>query len=176
MNGVLTMPLDGDDHVRGADGADLELVMYGDFQCPFCMAAQSVVARVTDRLGDRLRYAFRHFPLPGRHPQALTAAQAAESAAAGGDFWAVHDALFAGQPRMRDDAAVLAILRDAGFDADRVRSDLTSGVWLPRVESDLATGVDSDVTGTPGFIVNGVLHGGSYNSRSLVDALKAGDS
>src|SRR3954453_2256086 len=80
-------PIDADDHVDGAPDAPLELVMYGDFQCPFCVAAQPMVRRVRDQLGSRLRFAFRHFPLADVHPDAERAALAVEAAAAQGAFW-----------------------------------------------------------------------------------------
>ena len=86
MSAHLDQPLGHDDHVTGPPDAPLELVMYGDFQCPYCTAAQSILRRVRERLGGRLRFAFRHMPLPS-HPDADNAAQAAEAAAAQGAFW-----------------------------------------------------------------------------------------
>ena len=100
MPDLLTPPLGPEDHVDGPPEAPLELVMYGDFQCPYCSAAQPIVQRVRDRLGDRLRYAFRHLPLPEVHPDARRAAEAAESAAAQGAFWPMHDALYAQRGRL----------------------------------------------------------------------------
>jgi protein-disulfide isomerase len=69
--------------------------MYGDFQCPYCTAAQGSLRRVRERLGDELRFAFRHFPIEEKHPDARRAAEAAEAAAAQGAFWEMHDALYA---------------------------------------------------------------------------------
>ncbi len=74
MPDALTPPLGDDDHVDGPPDAPLELVMYGDFQCPYCSAAQPIVRRVRERLGDRLRYAFRHLPITAAHPDAQRAA------------------------------------------------------------------------------------------------------
>ena len=88
-------PLDAHDHVAGPPDAPLELVMYGDFQCPYCTAAQSIVRRVRERLDGRLRFVFRHLPLTEVHPDAQRAAEAAEAAAAQGAFWEMHDALYA---------------------------------------------------------------------------------
>src|SRR3954451_18432119 len=79
-------PLAADDHVAGPHDAALELVMYGDFQCPYCAAAQSILRRVRERLDGRLRFAFRHMTLPEVHPQAQLAAQASEAAAAQDTF------------------------------------------------------------------------------------------
>src|SRR4051794_28055860 len=97
---MLTPPLDSSDHVAGPYDAPLELVMYGDFQCPYCSASQSIVRRVRERLDGRLRFAFRHLPLTEVHPDAQRAAEAAEAAAAQGSFWEMHDALYANGGRL----------------------------------------------------------------------------
>src|SRR5688572_18974756 len=92
--------LGADDHVAGPAGAPLELVMYGDFQCPYCAAAQSIVRRVRERLDGRLRFAFRHLPLSAVHPDAQRAAEASEAAAAQDAFWPMHDRLYAARGRL----------------------------------------------------------------------------
>ena len=122
----LTPPLGPEDHVAGPAGAPLELVMYGDFQCPYCSAAQPIVRRVRERLGDRLRFAFRHLPLPALHPDAQRAAEASESAAAQGAFWPMHDALYAQRGRLGLED-VLRAADQAGVDPERVRADLEGG-------------------------------------------------
>ena len=94
--------LTASDHVAGPPDAPYELVMYGDFQCPYCTAAQSIVRRVRERLDGRLRFGFRHFPLTEVHPDAQRAAEAAEAAAAQGAFWEMHDALYANGGRFAD--------------------------------------------------------------------------
>src|SRR3954470_11821873 len=99
-------PLDAGDHVAGPPDAPLELVMYGDFQCPYCTAAQSIIARVRTRLDGRLRFAFRHFPLPEKHPDAERAAEASEAAAAQGRFWEMHDRLYAARGALGHDDLV----------------------------------------------------------------------
>src|ERR1043165_7411053 len=92
---MLTPPLDDQDHVAGPSDAPLELIMYGDFQCPYCTAAQSIVARVRKRLDGRLGSSFRPLPLHEVHPDAQRAAEASEAAAAQDRFWEMHDALYA---------------------------------------------------------------------------------
>ena len=69
----LTSPLSAEDHCDGPREASLELVMYGDFQCPYCAAAYPIVRRVRERLAPRLLFAFRHFPLLDIHPDAQRA-------------------------------------------------------------------------------------------------------
>ena len=175
MDDTLIPLLDAEDHIRGELGRPLQLVMFGDFQCPFCLGAQSVLRRVHDRLGDRLVFAFRHLPIPERHPLAPLAAEASEAAAAQGRFWEYHDALFAAQPKLSRET-MLAVARDLGLDADRMAAELDSGIHRPRVERDLASAERSGATGTPSFFVNGKLHLGAYDASSLVEELEAGSA
>jgi NhaA family Na+:H+ antiporter len=163
-------PLRADDHVAGPQDAPLELVMYGDFQCPYCAAAQSIVRRVRDRLDGRLRFAFRHMPLPEVHPDAPKAAEASEAAAAQGAFWPMHDHLYAARGHLgfEDLVGHAAAL---GLDAERVRRELTDGVHAARVERDASGARAAGVQGTPAFFVNGVLHEGAFDAGSLVAAL-----
>src|SRR4051794_36994304 len=90
----LTLPVSERDHIQGAAGAAVTLVEYGDYECPYCGQAYPIVKEAQRRLGERLRFVFRNFPLTQAHPHAEHAAEAAEAAAAQGTFWAMHDALF----------------------------------------------------------------------------------
>jgi protein-disulfide isomerase len=166
-------PLRAGDHVAGPDDGPLELVMYGDFQCPYCAAAQSIVRRVRDRLDGRLRFAFRHMPLPEVHPDAQLAAEASEAAAAQGAFWPMHDHLYASRGRLGFEDLV-AHAATLGLDAERVRRELAGGVHAARVAADERAARDAGVQGTPAFFVNGTLHAGAFDAGSLVEALQAG--
>ena len=170
MPGLLDPPLGPDDHVAGTADAPLELVMYGDFQCPYCTAAQSILARVRERLDGRLRFAFRHMPLP-THPDADNAAQATEAAAAQGAFWPMHDALYAARGRL----SLADLARHAaaiGIDGERVRQEVLDGVHAERVARDERSARRAGVAGTPAFFANGVLHEGAFDAGSLVAALE----
>jgi protein-disulfide isomerase len=168
----LTPPLSAEDHVDGPERAELELVMYGDFQCPYCTAAYPIVHRIRDQLAGRLLFAFRHFPLRDIHPDAERAAEAAEAAAAQGAFWQMHDRMYESNGALsRDD-----LIRDAaelGLDSERVAAELDSQAHASRVQRDLDSGIASGVTGTPGFFVGGRLHKGSFDAQSLTAALEA---
>ena len=163
-------PLDGDDHVAGPPDAPLELIMYGDFQCPYCTAAQSIVARVQKRLDGQLRFVFRHLPLTEVHPDAERAAEAAEAAGAQGSFWEMYDGLYASGGRLAEDD-LIAIADRIGLDVERFRADLASGVFAARVARDADAARANGVTGTPAFFVNGERHEEAFDARSLVEAL-----
>jgi protein-disulfide isomerase len=163
-------PLDELDHVAGPPDAPLELVMYGDFQCPYCTAAQSILRRVRERLDGRLRFVFRHLPLTETHPDAQRAAEASEAAAAQGAFWEMHDALYANRGRFSE-ADVVALAARLGLDAERFRAELVSGAYAARVARDADAARAAGLASTPTFYVNGRRHEGAFDAGSLVDAL-----
>ena len=169
---MLTPPLSAEDHCDGPSGAELELVMYGDFQCPYCTAAYPIVTRIRDQLAGRLMFAFRHFPLREVHPDAQRAAEAAEAATAQGAFWEMHDRLYESRGLLARDH-VIGYAAELGLDAERFAAELDSSVHAPRVQRDLDSGIASGVTGTPGFFVGGRLHAGSFDAASLIAALEA---
>jgi Na+/H+ antiporter NhaA len=171
---TLDPPVDpGRDHVRGPVDAPLTLVEYGDFECPFCGRATGAVEELRERLGDRLRYVYRHVPLVDVHPHAELAAEAAEAAGAQGRFWEMHDRLFGAQDRLD----VLTLLDHAtalGLDVQRFARELGDGRWARRVRDDAASAEASGVEGTPTFFVNGLRHSGAYDAGTLERALLDG--
>jgi protein-disulfide isomerase len=169
---LLSPPLEDLDHVRGERGAPLELVMFGDFQCPFCLGAQSILRRVRERLGERLLFAFRHLPIPEKHPLAMLEAEASEAAAAQGKLWEYYDALYAIQPKLSREA-IFEAAADLGLDVERMQAEIDAGIHRDRVARDLASAKASGATGTPTFFVNGRHHFGAYDASSLVEELEA---
>ena len=167
----LTLPIGGRDHIRGPENATYVLLEYGDYQCPYCRAAQGVVEQLLVAAGDEIQYAYRHFPLTQIHPQAALAAEAAEAAGAQGRFWEMHELLFKHQDRLmpHDLLGYAAALR---LDTRRVALELERSVHRQRVREDFLSGVRSGVNGTPTFFINGVRHNGGWDLQSLLEALR----
>ncbi|MCU1457001.1 MAG: oxidoreductase [Actinomycetia bacterium] len=169
---VLTAPVSERDHFSGSLGARLQLVEYGDYECPFCRAAQPVVEEVTRRLDQELCCAYRHFPIVSAHPHALHAAEAAEAAGAQGKFWAMHAWLFEHQDQLDDESLVYHAMR-LGLDPRRFVGDLVEHRFIPKIREDLATGARSGVNGTPTFFVNSIRYEGPRDPESIIMALEA---
>jgi NhaA family Na+:H+ antiporter len=168
----LTPPLSAEDHVDGPERAELELVEYGDFQCPYCTAAYPIVRRIRDRIEGRLLFAFRHFPLRHIHPDAERAAEAAEAAGAQGGFWQMHDRMYeAGGALSHED--LIGYAAELGLDSERIAAELESGAHAARVQRDVDSGAASGVTGTPAFFIGGRVYTGSFDAQSLTAALEA---
>lgn len=172
---VLDRPVDpAVDHIRGPVDAPLELVEYGDFECPFCGRATGAVEEVRERLGDRVRYVFRHLPLPDVHPHAELAAEAAEAAAEQGAFWELHDRLFAHQGDL-EPTDLVDHAEALGLDVERFTQSLGAGDHAARVRSDVASAEASGAEGTPTFFVNGKRLLGRYDADALAAALLGGE-
>jgi len=172
MSAQLVVPVGPRDHVRGPAQAPVTLVEYGDYECPYSGAAYPIIEEVRRRLGDDLRFVFRHFPLSRIHPHAAKAAEAAEAAAAQGTFWPMHDLLFTHQDALEEDELV-SYAAMLGLDLVRFSDELTSGVHAARVRDDFMNGVRSGVAGTARFFINGRGYAGVAETGMLLAALRA---
>ena len=172
-NGHLKPPVGPHDHIQGSASAPVTLVEYGDYQCPYCGSAYPIVKRVQKRLGDKLRFVFRNFPLAEAHPFAKGAAEVAEAAALQDKFWQMHDTLYEHQDAL-DPASLLDHARALRLDIGKLESALHSTEVIERVQSDFMGGVRSGVNGTPTFFINGERFNGNWtNEGELVAAIEA---
>ena len=169
---ALTLPVAEDrDHIQGTTEAAVTLVEYGDYECPYCGAAYPIIKEVQSRMGERLRFVFRNFPITTSHPHAEQAAETAEAAATQDKFWEMHDLLYENQKRLRDPD-----LRDyaerLALDVERFDKELAEHVHAARVREDFMSGVRSGVNGTPTFYINGARHDDSYDVETMLAALE----
>ena len=167
----LDPPVGDQDHTLGPATAPVTLVEYGDYECPYCGRMHPVVRELRERLGDRLRFVFRHFPLDSVHPHARRAAEAAEAAAAQGRFWEMHDLLYENRENL-DDESLGRYADELGLDVARFEDDLSERRHAPRVRDDRFGGERSGVEGTPTFFVNGMRYEGSLELQALLAAVE----
>src|SRR6202035_5350868 len=168
----LVVPVDPErDHVRGPADAPVTLVEYGDFECPYCGQAETVIRELLADFGD-LRYVWRHLPLTDVHQHADLAAEASEAAAAQGRFWDMYDLLLAHQDALtlRD---ILAYAEELGLDIEQFREYLRKRKASPRLAENVESADRSQVSGTPTFFINGRRHYGVYDLATLYAEVKA---
>jgi len=166
------LPVGERDHIQGPPDAQVTLVEYGDYECPFCGQAYPIIKAVQGHLGHRLRFVFRNFPLTEMHPHALKAAMAAEAAGAQGQFWPMHDLLYENQDAL-DERSLARYAESLRLDVERFRAELRAETYASLVHEDFMSGVRSGVNGTPTMFVNGVRHDGPWDAESLTEALTA---
>ncbi len=167
----LAVPVDPEhDHVRGPDDAPVTLVEYGDFECPYCGQAESVIRELLADSGD-LRYVWRHLPLTDVHPHAQLAAEATEAAAAQGRFWDMHDVILEHQGELtaRD---LMRYATGVGLDPERFVKDMRKQAGASKIAADVDSADLSGVSGTPTFFVNGRRHHGAYDVATLSAAVR----
>jgi Na+/H+ antiporter NhaA len=167
----LAVPVDPErDHIRGpGQRALVTLVEYGDFECPYCGQAEPAVRELISQYGE-LRFVFRHLPLTEVHPHAQLAAEAAEAAAAQGEFWGMHDMLMDHQGALNVPDLV-RYAGELGLDTQRFAADLRKHVGAARVAEDVDSADLATVSGTPTFFINGNRYYGAFDLAALSEAV-----
>jgi protein-disulfide isomerase len=159
-----------DDHIRGSIEAAIVIVLYNDYQCAACRAAHLALKDLQRRMSRQLCVVARHFPQTDRHPYAAVAAESAEAAGAQGNFWAMHDALYA----LQDDfepAMLPALAERLGLDPDLLTEDVTEGAFRLKVESSASGGTRLGVVTAPTLFINGERYEGDIDEVAIVDAM-----
>ena len=151
------------DNYKGNKDAKVVVVEFSDFQCPACAAFAPTLDQVITSYGNKVKFVYRHLPLSSLHPNAKTAALAAEAAAAQGKFWEMHDALFNRQSEWvgkngTDLTSVLVVIaEDAGVpDIDKFKSDLENATYQSLIDKDTSDASKLGLQATPTIYVNGV--------------------
>jgi len=161
----------------GAADAPVVMVMYSEFQCPFCGTfARDTEPELVERFVDEgtLRIEWRDLPYLG--PESLTAAAAGRAAAEQGAFWELADRLYAEQAPPNSGRLtvehLVGVAGELGFDVERFRSDMEDQALLDAVKADVNEAVGLGVTGTPAFFVNGEVIIGAQPTEVFVDAIE----
>jgi len=164
------VPLRPDDPMKGNPRAPVTLVVFSDFQCPFCSRAVPTIRQIEQTYGEKVRVVWKHEPLP-MHPNAIPAAEAAEAAREQGKFWEMHDKLFESQGSLTPETFEQRA-REIGLDLGRFRASLQSHRNRSRINDDMALAARVGATGTPTFFVNGekVVGAQSFEAfKSVID-------
>ncbi len=150
---------------KGNANAKVVIQEFSDFQCPFCSRVEPQVAEVMKNYGDKVKFVWRHKPLP-MHPDAPLASEATEEALKqkGPDaFWKMHDKLFANQAE-KDGLKREALdkyAQELGLDMTKFKAALDGRVHKAKVDADDKAGTDAGISGTPAFVINGYFINGA---------------
>jgi protein-disulfide isomerase len=153
---------------RGSAAAPVTIVVFSDFECPFCGRAVETLNKIEDTYGDKVRLVFRDYPLP-MHRTAKRAAEAAHCANEQGKFWPMHDQLFTKGGAITD-PDIQRFATQAGLELPAFEQCLTSGkfkeAWKPSMDEGTRVGVQS----TPTFFINGrlIVGAGSFETFSRI--------
>ncbi|GLU55477.1 DsbA family protein [Dyadobacter frigoris] len=173
MSNHLKPEVSSHDHVQGSAKASIEIVEYGDYQCPSCGVAFPVLKEIQEKFGQQIRFVFRNFPLSESHEFAMPAAVASEAAALQDKFWEMHDIIFENQNLLSNEG-LFKMASGIGLDIEQFKEDIQNPQLEQKVESDFESGIRSGVNGTPSFFVNGTKFDG--DAQDLMDMLTENSS
>jgi len=140
--------------VRGPADAPVTLVMFSDFECPFCKRTHPTINQLLERYAGKIKLVYRDLPLESIHPQARRAAEAARCANAQGKFWEYYDVLFTESPKLgSEDLKRYAV--QIGIDPKKFDDCLSAGTYKEVVQKDADEAGRLGINGTPAFFING---------------------
>jgi protein-disulfide isomerase len=167
---VLT-PDEATDHIVGPASAKVNIIEYGDFECPSCGQAHAAMKIMLKHFGHQVRFVFRHYPQIEVHPHAELAAEAAEAASAQGCFWPFYDMLFEHQQHLKE-KHLRQYAQQIGLDLERYDYEMNDHVYLQRVQEHSRGGRQLGIRATPTFYVNGTFTDVSFGLRHLEESIE----
>lgn len=164
--------IDEKSHTLGDKNADVQIVLYDDFQCPYCERHNGTIKQIVEEYGDDIYLVFKHFPL-SFHESAIPAAEAAECAGEQGKFWEYADELFANQDKFSSEPWV-EFASKLGLNVNDFQTCIDGNNYQNIISSDLQEGINNGVEGTPATFVNGQLVSGALpftTFKQIIDSL-----
>jgi protein-disulfide isomerase len=172
MSTKLKNAINASDHILGTETAPIELVEYGDYQCPSCANSYVVVNKLLREMPQSVVFVFRNFPLTDMHPDAFDAALAAEAAALQNKYWEMYDLLYQNQDQLSP-YRLNEYAKEIGLDMGRFNRDIQSKALSSKIEGDIESGLKSGVNGTPTFYINGEKYEGDWENDEMIDYIKS---
>jgi protein-disulfide isomerase len=157
---------------KGPADAKVTIVEFSDFQCPYCARSVATIDQVLAKYPADVRLVYRHLPLDSIHPHARGAAEASACAEEQGLFWPYHDKLFQNNKKLAKED-LLRYAGEAGLDAAKFQVCVEERRFQAKVESDLQAARAVGISGTPAFVVNGVLLSGAQPAEEFYPVIDA---
>jgi protein-disulfide isomerase len=152
--------------IRGSANSQVTIVEFSDFHCPYCKQVQPTLKRILSDYGDRVRLAYRDFPIDQLHPSARKAAEAARCANDQGKFWELHDKLYGGGTDASPET-LTRLARETDMDVVAFQQCIAIGKHRSDIDRDIEEAANLGVTGTPGFFINGRFVSGAQPYESF---------
>lgn len=143
--------VDDSDHIRGDKDAEITIVEYSDYECPFCARFHPTLQQMMEDYDGKVRWIYRDFPL-SFHPEAENAAEAAECAGEQNKYWEYGDALIENQSSLGEDL-YKKLAADLGLNTSQFDTCRSSDKYLEEIATDAKEGAAAGVTGTPGSFI-----------------------
>jgi protein-disulfide isomerase len=169
------IPVTSKDPMVGKRDAPITVVIFSDYQCPYCKRVEPTLQQVRTTYGDKVRMIWKNQPL-SFHQNAKPAAEAGQGVfeMAGNDaYWKFHDAAFEGQTALSDDNYVKWAQAAGVKDVAKFKAGLSSHAFAKKVDDDMNVAKTVGVSGTPAFYVNGVFINGAQPFEKFKEVIDA---
>ena len=151
---VYKVDVDNDvDPIKGNKDALVTVAVFSEFQCPFCSRIKPTLAKIEETYGDKVRFVFKHNPLPF-HKEAFKAAEASMCAKDQGRFWEMHDRLFDDQEALTP-THLMDHAESLGLNMERFQRCLDTQTHMDKVERHMEQAAKVMARGTPNTFING---------------------
>lgn len=163
-----------DESFRGNKDAQITLVEYSDFECPFCSRGYGTVRELLEKYKGNIRFVYKHLPL-SFHPQAMPASQYYEAIRMQDEekAWKFHDKIYENQRKLQNGESFLkSLAKELGVDMKRLAKDIKSEKVQERIDADMAEAAKFGFQGTPGFLLNGIPVKGAYPTSHFEGLIK----
>ncbi|MDZ4677391.1 MAG: thioredoxin domain-containing protein [Oligoflexia bacterium] len=144
----------GDSPSKGPKNAKVTIVVFSDFQCPFCTRVLPTLEALEKKYEGKIKTVFKHQPLPF-HQNAKIAAQASLAAHRQGKFWPMHDIMFKNQQKL-DRESLIGYAKQIGLNEAKFGKDIDDPKIIKQIEEESAWATSNGLGGTPSFLINGV--------------------
>ena len=159
-----------EDPIRGPASAPVEIVVFSDFECPYCKKVSETIAQLRDEFGGQIRSVYKDFPLPS-HPNAFKAAEAGNCAHDQGQFWEMHDRMFSSQGAL-DVESLKEYAANVGLEITAFSRCLDEGWHKVAVNRDMTFGMRHGVSSTPTLFINGRMVIGAIAYRRFAEIIR----
>jgi protein-disulfide isomerase len=157
---------------KGPADARVTIIEFSDFQCPYCQRTLGTLEQVLAKYPNDVRLVYRHLPLDRIHPHARGAAEASACAQEQGGFWPFHDKLFQNN-RALGKEDLLRYAGETGLDQERFKLCVEERHFKDKVEADFQAARAVGISGTPAFVVNGVMLSGALPAEKFYEVIDA---
>lgn len=177
FNNPLEPEIRDDESFRGPKDAQLTLVEYSDFECPYCKRGYETVLELMEKYKGKIRFVYKHLPL-SFHPNAMIASKYYEAIRLQSEDKAFkfHDKIFDQQQKLRKGEPFLkSLAKELNVNMTKLQKDLESEKVEERIQEDIAEAAKFGIQGTPGFVFNGIPVKGAYpvsHFEKIVEELK----
>jgi protein-disulfide isomerase len=163
-----TVKISPTDHVIGSANAKITLIVYSDFECPFCSTYNDTLKKILTDYTNQIRFVYRHYPLSTVHLNADKAAEASECANEQGKFWEMHDKLFElNKTKSLNPESMKLAAKDLKLDTKKFNDCLDQNKYAVRIYQDSQQAQLEKIYGTPATIINGEIISGAVDYETL---------